>query len=66
MPRLSRLEKEAVVRVIEEFLAGHDAEMVKACGLADTEKEGSRILRRLSSASEKLSAGSPETGMQND
>lgn len=53
--RLTVKEREAVCLVLEEFLAGHDAEMVKGIGLVDSEAEGALVLARLNSAAGKLS-----------
>lgn len=54
MGRLTRKEKEAVCSVLDEFIAGHDGEMVQAIGLADNEKDGNRVLERLGKARLKL------------
>lgn len=52
--RLSRAEREAVCMVLDEFLAGHDAEMVRAMGFAASEDAASRVLALLVSANLKL------------
>lgn len=54
MGKLTRAEKEAVNAVLDEFLAGHDGEMVKAIGLAATEAKGNTLLKRVGSARMKL------------
>lgn len=53
-PRLTTKEKEAVCMILNEFLAGHDADMVRSAFGLDSEKEGDMILDRLSSALSKL------------
>lgn len=53
-PRLTAKERKALATVAQEFLAGHDAEMTMACGVADTEEQGAEFLALLTSAVEKL------------
>lgn len=54
MARLTRAEKDAVQTVLQEFLAGHDAEMACAAGFADTERKAETFIKRINRAVEKL------------
>ena len=56
-PRLTAKEKEAVGMVLDEFLAGHDAAMLRSTFGLDSEKEAAKILDRLYSATAKLAGG---------
>lgn len=61
MPLLSDKECQAILAVVHEYMAGHDAEMVKASGLASSEKEGALFLETLGRAIVELER--PPSGM---
>jgi hypothetical protein len=52
--RLTERERDALETVALEFLAGHDAELTRAAGLAETVEEAARLLDALNSAVRKL------------